>query len=289
MATVAGASGVSLDRVGALRGTLFGLSFLAGPAVAGWLLSVMPTVNVIWITAACNAVAALAIAVMPLPAQDPAPTGDASPFAGVTVIRRSAPLLALLVISLGSVVLVGPLLSIVLPAHFTLLGAPGLLGISLSAYAVGTIVGSAAYGWAFSGRRWAAWVLAHLLYVVSGILIATLTGFWLVAGGMAAAGIATGLLQPITMVVLTTQVPDELRGRVFGAYTGLTMVVSPVGLGLLAAVLAGADLMIGAWVLAAGWVLVAAYAILAPGLKSYIVGAPSGREDLPHADHQTAG
>jgi hypothetical protein len=91
------------------------------------------------------------------------------------------------------------------------------------------------------------------------------------------------------MVVLTTQVPDELRGRVFGAYTGLTMVVSPVGLGLLAAVLAGADLMIGAWVLAAGWVLVAAYAILAPGLKSYIVGAPSGREDLPHADHQTAG
>jgi MFS family permease len=289
MANVAGASGVSLDRVGALRGTLFGLSFLAGPAVAGWLLSVMPTVNVIWITAACNAVAALAIAVMPLPAQDPAPTGDASPFAGVTVIRRSAPLLALLVISLGSVVLVGPLLSIVLPAHFTLLGAPGLLGISLSAYAVGTIVGSAAYGWAFSGRRWAAWVLAHLLYVVSGILIATLTGFWLVAGGMAAAGIATGLLQPITMVVLTTQVPDELRGRVFGAYTGLTMVVSPVGLGLLAAVLAGADLMIGAWVLAAGWVHVAAYAILAPGLKSYIVGAPSGREDLPHADHQTAG
>ncbi|MBK7822096.1 MAG: hypothetical protein IPJ61_13780 [Tessaracoccus sp.] len=272
MANVAEASGVTLDRVSALRGTIFGLSFLAGPAVAGWLLSVMPTVSVIWITAACNAVAALAIAVMPVPAEKPTPGGDSSPFAGLTVIRRSPPLLALLVISLGSVVLVGPLLSIVLPAHFTNLAAPGLLGISLSAYAVGTILGSVVYGWGFSGRRWLAWVVAHLLYIVSGVLIATLTGFWLVAAGMAAAGIATGLLQPITMVVLTAQVPDDLRGRVFGAYTGLTMVVAPLGLGLLAAVLAGADLGVGAWVLAAGWVLVAAYAILAPGLKEYIVG-----------------
>ncbi|MFT3888399.1 MAG: MFS transporter [Arachnia sp.] len=290
MANVADASGVALDRVSALRGTLFGLSFLAGPAVAGWLLSLLPTIQVVWITAACSALAALAIAVMPLPRQASTTSADGSAFAGLTAIRRSAPLVALLVISLGSVILVGPLLSIVLPAHFTTLGSPGLLGVSLSAYAVGTIAGSGAYGWGFAGRRWLAWAVAHALYVVSGILIATLSGFWLVAAGMAAAGIASGLLQPITMVVLTTQIPDELRGRVFGAYSGLTMVVSPIGLGVLAAVLAGADLHVGAWVLAAGWVLVAAYALFAPGLKGYIAGTPAPRqEDLPHADHQAAG
>ena len=139
-----------------------------------------------------------------------------------------------------------------------------------SAYAVGTIAGSGIYGWAFAGRRWAAWVTANLLYVASGILIATLDGFWLVASGMVVAGVGSGLLQPITTVVMTEQVPDTLRGRVFGTYSALAMVVSPIGLGLMAMVLAGADLTVGAWALAAGWVVVSAYALVAPGLRDYI-------------------
>ena len=274
LANVSQTAGVPLDKIAALRGMLFGLSFLAGPALAGWLLTLLPSISVVWITAACSALAALAIAVMPLATTTPVPAEDASPLAGLTLIRRSRPLLSLLIISLASVVLVGPLLSVVLPAHFTALAAPGLLGLTLSAYAVGTMAGSAVYGWLFAGRRWAAWVTANLLYAASGLLIATLDGFWLIAAGMAAAGLGSGLLQPITTVVLTEQVPDALRGRVFGSYAALQMVATPVGLGLMAAVLAGADLRAGAWVLAVGWVLTSAYALVAPGLRSYIGTAP---------------
>lgn len=270
LANVSEASGVGLDRIAALRGALFGVSFLAGPAIAGWLLAVLPAIQVVWMTAACSAVAAVAIGVMPLAGTAAAPPVNISPLAGWTHIRRSRPLVAMLVVSLGSMLLVGPLLSIVLPAHFTRLAAPGLLGLCLSAYAVGTIAGSGIYGWAFAGRRWAAWVTANLLYVASGILIATLDGFWLVASGMVVAGVGSGLLQPITTVVMTEQVPDTLRGRVFGTYSALAMVVSPIGLGLMAMVLAGADLTVGAWALAAGWVVVSAYALVAPGLRDYI-------------------
>jgi len=284
LANVSATSGVPLDRIASLRGMLFGLSFLAGPALAGWLLTVLPSISVVWITAACSALAALAIAVMPLAASTPEPHEDTSPLAGLNLIRRSRPLLSLLVISLASVILVGPLLSVVLPAHFTALAAPGLLGLTLSAYAVGTMVGSAVYGWLFAGRRWAAWVTANLLYAASGVLIATLDGFWLVAAGMVAAGLGSGLLQPITTVVLTEQVPDALRGRVFGTYSALQMVATPVGLGLMAAVLAGADLRAGAWVLAAGWLLTSAYALIAPGLREYI----GSREDSD-AEHRPAG
>lgn len=283
LANVSATSGVSLDKVGALRGALFGVAFLAGPAIAGWLLAVLPTVSVVWVTAACSAVAALAIAVMPLAASDPDPDADRSPLAGLVHIRRSGPLLTLLIVQLGSMILVGPLLSIILPAHFTQLASPGLLGLTLSAYAVGTIVGSGLYGWLFGGRRWLAWVIAQVLYVVSGVLIATLGEFWLVAAGMAAAGLGSGILQPIVTVVLTQQVPDALRGRVFGAYSALSMVVAPLGLGGMAAVLAGADLRVGAWVLAAGWVVVGAYAVFAPRLRGYI---EPDAEEVAGADDQ---
>lgn len=285
LANVADTSGVGLDKVASLRGMLFGLSFLAGPALAGWLLAVLPAIGVVWVTAACSAIAALAIGVMPLRPTATAAATDASPLAGLTLIRRSRPLLAMLVVSLGTMLLVGPLLSIVLPAYFTTLAAPGLLGLSLSAYAVGTMAGSGIYGLVFGGRRWVAWVTANLLYVASGVLIATLGGFWLVAAGMLAAGLGSGLLQPITTVVLTEQVPDDLRGRVFGGYSALAMVAAPVGLGLMALVLGGADLGVGAWALAAGWAVVAAYALVAPGLRDYIRTA----EEDAHADHRPTG
>lgn len=286
LANVAQTSGTPLDRIAALRGMIFGLSFLAGPAIAGWLLAVLPAINVVWITAACSALAAAAIVIMPLVAQ-PASAADAdhSPLAGFTHIWRSRPLLTLLVISLASMVLVAPLLSVVLPAHFTALAAPALLGLVLSAYAVGSMVGSALYGWLFDGRRWAAWVSANVLYVVSGVLIAMLDGFWLVAAGMLAAGVGSGLLQPITTVVLTEQVPDAVRGRVFGTYSALAMVASPLGLGLMAAVLSGAPLAVGAWVLAGGWLLTGVYALMAPGLADYI---RTPREEA-HADHRPVG
>lgn len=287
LANVSQTSGVALDKVAALRGMLFGLSFLAGPAIAGWLLVVLPSIHVVWLTAACSAIAALAIGVMPLArtAPEPAEGRDDSPLAGLTHIRRSRPLLVILLVSLGSTILVGPLLAVVLPAYFTTLAAPGLLGLSLSAYAVGTMAGSGIYGWAFGERRWAAWVTANLLYVAAGVLIATLGGFWLVGAGMLVMGIGSGLVQPIVTVVLTEQVPDALRGRVFGAYAALAMVAAPVGLGLMAAVLGAADLRAGAWALAAGWVAVGLYAVFAPGLKDYI----RPRREEAHAEDRPTG
>lgn len=194
--------------------------------------------------------------------------------AGWTHIRASRPLLTLMGVSLASMVLVGPLLSIILPAYFTTLASPELLGLSLSAYAVGSIAGSGVYGWLFNGRRWAAWVSANVCYAASGVAIATLAGFWPVAIGMAIAGIGSGLLVPVSTVVLTERVPDALRGRVFGTYAALQMAVAPLGLGLMAAVLGAANLGVGAWVLAVGWVLVSAWAIMPGPLRGYIQSNP---------------
>lgn len=270
LANVAKTSGYALDKIASLRGMLFGLSFLAGPAIAGWLLTVLPSIGVVWITAACSAIAAVTIAVMPLLPMETPVSDDNSPLAGLTYIRRNAGLLTLLMIGLGTTALVAPLLGIVLPAHFNAMNSPALLGLTLSAYALGTMAGSGIFGWLFSGRHWAAWLTANLLYIISAALIATLNGFWVVAIGMLAAGIGSGVQQPITTVALTEQVPDALRGRVFGTYSALSMGATPLGLGLLAAVLSNAPLWIGAWVLAGGWILIGVWAMVAPSLKPFI-------------------
>lgn len=175
VADVARTSGVSLDRVAALRGALFGVSFLAGPALAGGLLALIPATNVVWVTAASSALAAGTMLAMPLARSAEGDQGDdASPFAGFGLVRRTPVLWSMLVISLASAVLVAPLLAVVLPAHFQGLGRPELLGFSVSAYAVGTIVGSVLYGALFGDRRRPAWVASMGLMMVGFAAVATL-------------------------------------------------------------------------------------------------------------------
>lgn len=285
MANVADSSGFSLDKVGAMRGAVFGLSFLIGPAIAGWLLALLPAIQVVWTTAACSAGAALATLVIPLCSSTASPApGDDSPLAGLTHVRHSPALFVLLLVQLGSTVLVAPLLSILLPAHFNAAGAPSELGASLSVYAVGTMLGSGLYGWLFGPRHWQAWTCSLVLFTVSGLLVATLGGFWLMAAGMAAAGVGSGLLQPLITVVLTRSVPDDLRGRVFSVYSTLGLVVTPAGLGLISAVVASGGLGVAAWVMAAGWAAIACYGIWAPGMRDSL-----NREEESDVDDQATG
>lgn len=288
LADVSVNSDVGLDRVASLRGALFGLTFVAGPALAGGLLAVLPAIQVVWLTAACSGVAALAIALMPLQRapQDTTGASDASPLAGWSFVRRSTMLRSLLIISLASMMLVAPLLSVVLPAHFRAMERAEFLGLTLSAYAVGSMVGSGLYGALFGTRRRAAWVVSNALCALGFGIIATLVGFWPIAVGMALIGIGSGIQQPIVLVMLTRGIPDALRGRVFGLYSAVGMLAAPLGLGLAAAVIGATDINVAVVVLAALWAVVAGWAIAAPSLRSYLRIL---REEDAHADHQPIG
>lgn len=288
MADVAAESGRPLDKVAAAQSMLLGLSFLVGPAAAGLLLAALPAINVVWVTAACSALAAVLIAAMPLPRRAAAPDAaseHASPLAGLRVVRRSPALVALLAISLASMLFVAPLLSVVLPAHFRALGQPQELGFALSAFAVGSLAGSALYGLAFGRRRRAAWVLAQVLYGAGGVLIASLSDFWPVALGMAVAGVGSGLEQPVVQVLLTERVPEAVRGRVFGLFSALSTLASPVGLGLFAVLLTRVNLQTAAIVLGVAFALLSLYAVVQPDLRRFLRPAEGG----PPADGPVTG
>ncbi len=286
LAQVSETSGVNLDKVAAARGTVFGLTFLAGPAVAGGLLAVLPDIQVAWVTAACSALAALAILIMPLQPTASDSAADDSPLAGWRLVRSNRMLLTLMLISVAIMMLVAPLLSVLLPAHFRELARPEFLGFSLSAYALGMMVGSALYGALFGKRRLTAWVVSNALFTVGFVSIATLAGFWPVAIGMLAIGVGSGFQQPIVMVILTRAVPDAMRGRVFGLNAALGMIAAPLGLGLMAAAVAGTNLAVTAWILAACWTAVSVWAIVAPSLRAYL---RTMAEEETDADHQPVG
>lgn len=278
MANVSHSSGTSLDVIAGWRQGIFGLSFLAGPAIAGLLLTVMPAIQVVWVTAACSGLAALLIGVMPLQPMPEEPAATGNPLGTFAAVRRSEPLLILLILNGFSALLVTPLLSVLLPAFFQQLGQPDSLGFSLSAYAVGTMVGGGIYAGLLRERRLFAWIVGNLMFTAAFIVIAPLSGFSTVALGMGLAGVGQGFQGPIIAVLMTEHVPERLRGRVFGLMTSLGVLAAPVGLALIAVILAGRPLQVGAWALAIGWLPLAALACFAPGIRHWLTAPPKETE-----------
>lgn len=273
IADISRTSGRSLDLIAGWRQTIFGLSFLLGPAIAGFLLSILPTIDVVWVTAACSGLAALLTAIMRLHPAPAEPQAE-NPLGALATIRRSKPLTWIIGISVVSSMLVAPLLAVVLPAHFQQMGRADWLGLALSAYAVGTIIGGGLYAAWLKRHRLPSWIMAMALFSAAFVLIAFLDGFWIVALGMAVAGIGQGLSGPLMTVLMTEQIPERLRGRVFGVMVSTNAISSPVGLAVMSTIIAATDLQMAAWALAITWAPMGIAACFAPSLRAWLTSPP---------------
>ena len=129
MGRVSLTSGVTLDRVAAIRQGVFGVAFLAGPAVAGVLLTVLDPIRVVWITAACSALAALCTLLLPLVAAEAEPTDGQPQPGGLATLWASPALRAMVVIAFGSALLTAPLITVLLPGALPAAGSGGLAGL----------------------------------------------------------------------------------------------------------------------------------------------------------------
>lgn len=268
-AMLAGVSSVSstpVEKVAGLFQAGFSLAFLAGPGIAGLLLSAMDPINVVWITAACSASAAAATALVPVRGQA-FDSGPSTPGGSLDLIRRTPALRALLIIAISASLVTPPMISLILPGHFNLLGEPGQLGFTMSGFAVGTLVGSVLFAVLAKRSRRTAYVAGIVTMSAGMWLFAPLDGFWLIVTGMAVMGIGSGLFGPIWNVYIAEEVPDDIRGRVLGWVNAGTLVAGPIGLGLMSLVLVGGDLGLAAVLVAAGWTIVAVYAVMSPGAR----------------------
>ncbi len=266
MPRVAERSGVKLDTVAGIRQGIFGLSFLAGPALAGLLLATFDPGQVLWITAGCSALAAivtLGIRVAPIREDDAEPG-----LGGAWRTMRSRPVLVkLLVVATMASLVSAPLLSVMLPAHFAAANRPDLLGYTMSAFAAGVFAGSGAYALLARASRRLAWTVALVAITAGLALIATLDGFWLMALGSVVMGVGSGIVNPIFGVVVSERVPGSQLGRVMGLTNAVSLAAGPIGLGLASLVLAAGTLPMLAWGIVAAWVVIALLAMFGRSLR----------------------
>lgn len=274
MPRVAERSGVRLDTVAGLRQGIFGLSVLAGPALTGLLLAVLSPGQVLWITVACSALAALATLAIRVPPIQPDDAAHGLRGAWRTVRGNAVLLKLMLVITISSLV-TAPLTSVLLPSHYAALDRPDLLGYTMSGLAVGMILGSAAYPVLARGSRRLVWVLAMLVPVVGLVLIALLGAFWSVALGAGLLGLGAGLVQPLIGVVIAERVPGSQLGRVMAMGNALSLVAGPLALGATTLVVAGGSLAPLAWAIVGVWGLLALVGLTGRGVRELEAPEPA--------------
>lgn len=265
---VAVASGKDVPFLSGLNQGLGGISFLLGPAVAGFLMSALPIQNVLWITAGCSLGAAGLTALLRLGAPVAADEAEEADFAGWRGWRAALgfPVVRMLAVNtLLAMALVTPYLSVLLPARFQASGQPHLLGVSMSAYAVGMLL-AGLVATKLASRERLTWALGMSLYIAGFGLMGFLHLPWLVIAGMAVSGLGGGVLNPLQMVVVTESVPEQIRGRTFSIFMAISQVAGPIGLAVTAVVLGFTTIYAIAAALAALWA-VFAVVLIAWGLR----------------------
>jgi MFS family permease len=235
---VARHTGMSLERLVGLRQAMTSIALVVGPAAAGTLLTVFDGSTVLFVTAATSAAAALLTLALPhrLGRVEAAPARTsvlAELLAGARVLRRSRFLGGTVALTLGLAVVLGGLQGLVLPVWFSALGRPDLLGLVLTALALGMLVGTTAFATAGvrGSRGW--WTTAALLGTTLGLLaVATLASPVVVLAGAVLVGLGNATLGAILGVLQAERIPDATHGRVLGLQNALLQIAAPAGIGL---------------------------------------------------------
>lgn len=283
-------AGVTLERANATLMVAQRAAQVGAPPLAGVLIAILGTSNVLWLDAASFLISAGIVAGAVPGRARPAASGLAAPGRwrtelgeGFTFIRRDRVVLAMLVTSAIGAVLAEPLYAVVLPVYARqVYGSAVDLGLLYSALGAGSILGNLIF--AAVGHRLPRYPVFLLGY---GVRAAT---FWVLVGLPALPVLALSIIvnatflepcNPLFMTIMQERVPAELRGRVFGAYMSLAAGAMPLGLLGYGFMLESIGLRDTLWVLAAVNVLVPLSVLLLPAWRA--VGHEQRRRKLEGA------
>ena len=260
-------SGKSMDFISGVVQSLGGLAFLVGPAAAGMLMATLPIQEVLWITAICSLLAAAFTALLRLqvnPDQEIEENikGWRSWGRAWMVVLKSPVVQLLAFVALVSSTLIAPYLMLILPTHFQNSHNPSMLGFALSAYAVGMIAGGGVIAAVGSNKRRLIWVTSMVFFTIGFACIAMMAHSWILLAGMFVAGIGGGISTPLQMVLITEQIPENLRGRAFSVFNAIGQFAAPIGLSVATVSLTRVSIYTVAIAVAVIWAVAAVYSSL---------------------------
>ncbi len=283
--TAAVPSLVGRDQVGRANGyaeAIYSASFICGPAVAGVMVALIGPGPTLAVDSASFLVSALALALIRRPlraARDVPGQRIVSEIAdGVRYIAAQRTLRV--VIAFWSVVNIStaPLVPAVIFYLTTDRAAPpGLVGIVISGYGAGYLIGALLVGRWAKGRLGLLMLIANVPYAAVLAVFALTDSVPLMLAGAVGAGLSGALVLVSYLTVRATIPPNELLGRVGSTARTISLGLSPVGLlvgGILLDLVGGS----GTLLVMSGLVLAASAAFATSGdmRRAVAGGEPTG-------------
>jgi len=232
---VAALARLSLVRANTIHEVIESGSQVAGPALAGILVSGLGANNVLWVDAASFAVSAALIAATVPQAAPPADRTARSYrhdlAEGLRFVFHDPPIRAIFVSATVLNFLISPLLAVILPVYMkATYNSAASLGLVIAAFGGGSVLGAIAYG--AIGDRFAR--RSTFIVGVAGIgaaiaILAVLPPVPVMAGAMLLGGVVSGPNGPLVSTMLQERTPEGLLGRVSGTTTAIGFAAAPLG------------------------------------------------------------
>jgi MFS family permease len=233
---LASSARMELDRVNAIFQGARRFSWLIGPVVAGFLITLVGATNVLWVNAVFFGVSALLTITRVPPVTVPEVDEERGSFRsnmlyGFRFIRQHRLMAWLAGIICVTNFLDAPLFTVQMPALVREnYGSAERLGILLGAHGGGAVVGSIVFS-AMPTRfsRRSTFIACFFVVGLAFLSISVVPPFPVTMGAMIVMGLAAGPLNPILMSIRQEIVPIASRARVFGTMTSIAFVAIPFG------------------------------------------------------------
>ncbi len=283
-------SGIRLERINSAFETVYPVSALLGPPIAGILVVAIGASNVLWIDSATFAVSAALVFVGVSEMRRSTASQRAryvdDLMEGIHFLRQDRLLLAMALSLTISNFLMGPLFGVILPVYADrVFGSARDLGFMLSAFGAGQVGGSIAYG-VVGDRlpRRLIWVAGFLGVVVPFWTLVWSPGLSIILLMMVLAALTDGPLGPMSVTIRHERTPAALRGRVFSTFSAVSTMAVPLGMAAAGLLISALGLTAAMVVLGAGSIALLVATLLVPSFREMDKRAAMQPADLFESD-----
>lgn len=257
-------NGIRPEAMNSWFETMQGIALVIGPALAGFAISWVGAINLLWLNAATFLVSAALLFLFNRDIGAPS-THLAGPdravrswmadvLEGFRFLRADTLLLVLALILTVFNFLGATVTTIVMPVYIQdRYGSAARLGLLLTAIGIGNLLGGLGFGvigYRLRPHRKAIMLVGLAVWGLMQWLLVPPIPFLLLLLLVFLVGFLEGPVNPLLVTVRMERIPEHLRGRVFGSFSALTQIAAPIGMVFTGLLLENAGLTTGIIVLA---------------------------------------
>ena len=234
------ATGIDQNQLNGIHEGVFGIGWVAGPALGAWLIAGIGVINSFWVAGGLFLFSSIAIALLKVsewaPLQsitepDPSTSWPHSLTRGFVALWQDRLLRTIMIAILIIAAVYLPTESIILPTYFESKDAPTELGIVISLLAAGSTVG--AFGYGALMKRLKRRTLVRIIMIGTAISIlpmALLPPLMILSISAFALGLFWGPFNPLITSLTQERINETEQGRVFGVQLATFYAAPPLGM-----------------------------------------------------------